>query len=206
MGNKFNGIAFVEKLKELSGEEKQVILAEKLAGIENNCVYSASTWAKKISQWNNGSSKLPTTTELLRISDLYGCSIDDLLGISPRKKATTYSLLSVVDALVSSGNARIEIDKDDNMTYEELQMVMDYEAPREYVKVCNMKIYNNQLIDLLENYRQVDSMSKQNGLRSKMCAAFIESEKGNSTPLVSFSPDYKTLIYTTLDGKPLAVE
>lgn len=206
MGNKFNGIAFVEKLKELSGEEKQVILAEKLAGTEDNCVHSASTWKKKISQWNNGSSNLPTTEELLRISSLYECSIDDLLGISPRKKTTTYSLLSVVDALVSSENAKIEMGEDDTTTYEDFQMILNYEVPREYVKVCNVKIYNNQLIDLLESYKQVDSMSKQNGLRSKMCATFIESEKENSTPLVSFSPDDKTFIYKAPDGGQLKFE
>ena len=51
MDNKFDGVAFVEKLKELSGEEKQVTLAEKLAGFEDNCVQKASSWEKKLSGW-----------------------------------------------------------------------------------------------------------------------------------------------------------
>ena len=204
MDNKFDGVAFVEKLKELSGEEKQVTLAEKLAGFEDNCVQKASSWEKKLSGWNNGSSRLPTTEELLRISDLYGCSIDDLLGVSPRQKAeseaTTYNLLSIVDAMVNAGIAKIVVDDVVNETEESMREVYRTERDIQYIKQCNIKIYNKQLIRLLGSYKQVADLAGQSDLNKKMCDAIFEHEKENGTLLSTLSSDDVTLFY-----KPLGV-
>ena len=201
MDNKFDGVAFVEKLKELSGEEKQIVLSEKLAGAEDNCVQSASTWAKKLSQWNNGSHKLPTTEELLRISDLYGCSVDDLLGISSPRRAssTTYDLLASIDAAVQAGIADIEISEEGTAANMEL-VFPDDDDLLEYVKVCKVTTTNRRLVGLFDSYKQLTHLQKQNGLNNSICGAYFDGERKNATPLRELSPDDTILTYKPIGG------
>lgn len=203
MSKKFDGVAFVEKLKELSGESKQSRIAAQLAGINDHNVNSAETWEKKLSTWKNGNT-VPSLDELLRISDLYCCSIDDLLGVSPRQKAeseaTTYNLLSIVDAMVNAGIAKIVVDDEQNETEESMHEVYLAERDIQYIKQCSIKIYNNQLIRLLGSYKQVAALAKQNDLSKKMCDAIFEHEKEKGTLLSTLSSDDVTLFY-----KPLGV-
>jgi len=208
MNYQFNGSTFVENIKLFANETVTARICEKLAG--NNGEYGeVRTWQNNFAKWKKGESQ-PRAVDLIRIADVCNCSVDDLLGISQPKKSvsklTAYDLLCVVDAMVKSENAKIEITADNNMSWESFRSFLEAEGPIEYVKVCNVKIYNNQLINLLENYDHIAGMSKQDDLSKKMCDAFLENESKNSSPLVSFSPSDISLSYRLPDGTPVSIE
>jgi transcriptional regulator with XRE-family HTH domain len=64
----YNGKLFLERLKEVSNNKKHYEIAEDL-----------NVSDETVSRWNN---KIPTTDNLLKISEQYNCSIDYLLGVS----------------------------------------------------------------------------------------------------------------------------
>lgn len=202
----FDGAQFVENIKKIANETIIKQICNRLAGL-NEEYGSVRVWQNKFTDWKNGKVK-PYADDLLRIASVYGCSVDDLLGVSSRSSSassSTYDLLTIVDAMLTAGIAKIDICNDG--TEANLDLIFpDEDDLLEFIKVCNIKIYNKKLVDMLENYIHVTDLKNNGDLGGKMLKAIFDHEKERNLPIGNLSPDDVELSYTTVGGKPFVFE
>lgn len=202
MNYQFNGSDFVENIKKYANETVIARICEKLAG-ENGEFGEVRTWQNNFAKWKSGDSQ-PRAEDLIRISEVCGCGVDDLLGTGTHrnaKYASTYDLLTIIDAMVNAGIAKIDCFNEG--TEANLDLVLpDEDDPLEYIKVCNVKIYNKHVISMLENYIHVTDLQKNADLGDKMKKAIFDHEKEKNSPIGELSPDDVLISYTTMSGKP----
>lgn len=202
MNYQFNGSDFVENIKKYANETVIARICEKLAG-ENGEFGEVRTWRNNFTKWKNGDSQ-PRAEDLIRISEVCRCGVDDLLGISSHRnseRTSTYDLLTVIDAMVEAGIAKLDVFNEG--TEANLDLILpDEDDLLEYIKVCNVKIYNKHVISMLENYNHVTDLQKNADLGDKMKKALFDHEKEKSSSLGELSSDDVEISYTTMSGKP----
>ena len=200
MNYQFSGAAFVENIKVYANETVTARICEKLAGKDGE-FGEIRTWQNNFAKWKKGESQ-PRAEDLIRIAEVCGCSVDDLLGISsPRKiSTTTFDFLTIIDAAVQAGIADIEISEEGTAANMEL-VFPDDDDLLEYVKVCKVTTTNRRLVGLFDSYKQLTNMQKQNGLNNSICCAYFDDEKKKATPLGELSPDDTILTYKPIGGR-----
>lgn len=206
MNYQFSGSDFVENIKKYANETVIARICEKLAG-ENGEFGEVRTWQNNFAKWKSGDSQ-PRAEDLMRISEVCGCGVDDLLGISSHRNSehtSTYDLLTIIDAMVNTGIAKIVCFDEGTIANRDL-VFPDEDDLLEYIKVCNVKIYNKHVISMIENYIHVTDLQKNADLSDKLKKALFDHEKEKNAPIGELSPDDVLMSYTYMNGKPYVEE